>query len=74
MEAGSDCDHPVSMESKQWECRNESLLAIEGEDLFFCPGNGEHDNVFLKKGLSAKDKWKISGAMDGLCSQGHEDT
>lgn len=55
-----------------WECRNESLLAIQGEDLFFSPGNEEHDNVLLKKELSAKNKWNIYGSMDVLCSQGYE--
>lgn len=61
-------------ELQWWECRNESLLAIQGEDLFFGPGNEEHDNVLLKKGVSAKNKWKIYGAVDVLCSRGYEGT
>ncbi|NXR67350.1 MRC1 protein, partial [Rhadina sibilatrix] len=61
-------------ELQWWECRNESLLAIRGEDLFFSPGNEEHDNVLLKKELSAKSKWNVYGAMDVLCSQGYEET
>ncbi|XP_074721575.1 macrophage mannose receptor 1-like [Strix uralensis] len=61
-------------ELQWWECRNESLLAIQGEDLFFCPGNEEHDNVLLKKELNAKNKWEIYGAMDVLCSRGYEET
>ncbi|NWR94085.1 MRC1 protein, partial [Furnarius figulus] len=61
-------------ELQWWECRNESLLAIQGEDLFISPGNEEHDNILLKKGESAKNKWKIYGAMDVLCSQGYEET
>ncbi|GAB0184746.1 macrophage mannose receptor 1-like [Grus japonensis] len=61
-------------ELQWWECRNESLLAIQGEDLFFSPGYEEHDNVLLKKGLSAKNKWKIYGDMDVLCSRGYEET
>ncbi|KFZ69403.1 Macrophage mannose receptor 1, partial [Podiceps cristatus] len=61
-------------ELQWWECRNESLLAIQGEDLFFGPGDEEHDNVLLKKGLSPKNKWKIYGAMDVLCSRGYEET
>ncbi|KFU84339.1 Macrophage mannose receptor 1, partial [Chaetura pelagica] len=60
-------------ELQWWECRNESLLAIQGEDLFFSPGKEEHDHVFLKKGLSEKSKWNIYGAMDVLCSQGYEE-
>ncbi|XP_074013799.1 macrophage mannose receptor 1-like [Numenius arquata] len=65
--------NPMS-ELQWWECRNESLLAIQAENLFFSPGNGEHDNVLLKKGLSAKNNWKIYGAMDVLCSQAYEET
>ncbi|KAM3680014.1 macrophage mannose receptor 1-like isoform 1-T1 [Ammospiza maritima maritima] len=61
-------------ELQWWECRNESILAIQGEDLFFSPGNEEYDNVLLKKELSAKNKWNIYGAMDILCSQGYEET
>ncbi|NWR15196.1 MRC1 protein, partial [Emberiza fucata] len=61
-------------ELQWWECRNESLLAIHGEDLFFSPGNEEHENILLKKELSAKNKWNIYGAMDILCSQGYEET
>ncbi|RMC04928.1 hypothetical protein DUI87_18104 [Hirundo rustica rustica] len=61
-------------ELQWWECRNESFLAIRGEDLFFSPGNEEHDNVLLKKELSAKNKWNMYGAMDVLCSQGYEET
>lgn len=59
-------------ELQWWECRNESLLAIQGEDLFFSPGNGEYDNVILKKGLSPKNNWKMYGTMDILCSQRYE--
>ncbi|NXE05182.1 MRC1 protein, partial [Lophotis ruficrista] len=61
-------------ELQWWECRNESLLAIKGEDLFFSPGNEEHDNVLLKKVLSAKNNWKAYGATDVLCSWGYEET
>lgn len=61
-------------ELQWWECKNESLLAIQGEDLFFGPGNEEYDNVLLKKGLSPKNNWKIYGAVDVLCSQGYEGT
>lgn len=61
-------------ELQWWECRNESLLAIQGEDLFFSPGSEEHDNVLLKKELSEKNKWNIYGAVDILCSQGYEGT
>ncbi|NXD18944.1 MRC1 protein, partial [Spelaeornis formosus] len=60
-------------ELQWWECRNESLLAIRGEDLYFSPGNEEHDNVLLKKQLSVKNTWKIYGTVEVLCSQGYEE-
>ncbi|OXB84687.1 UNVERIFIED_CONTAM: hypothetical protein H355_001164 [Colinus virginianus] len=63
-----------SSELQWWECRNESLLAIQGEDLFFSPGKEEHDNVVLKKRMSPRNNWKIYGAMDVLCSQRYEET
>lgn len=61
-------------ELQWWECRNESLLAIQGEELFLSPGNEEHDNVLLKKGPSAKNNWKIYGTMEVLCSREYEGT
>ncbi|KGL73954.1 Macrophage mannose receptor 1, partial [Tinamus guttatus] len=68
--------HPCNQTSELqwWDCRNESLLAIQGEDLFFSPGNREYDNVMLRKGLSAKNNWKIYGTTDVLCSHGYEET
>ncbi|NXA31875.1 MRC1 protein, partial [Eudromia elegans] len=68
--------HPCNQTSELqwWDCRNESLLAIQGEDLFFSPGNREYDNVMLRKGLSAKNNWKIYGPTDVLCSHGYEET
>ncbi|NWU97743.1 MRC1 protein, partial [Upupa epops] len=61
-------------ELQWWECKNESLLTIQGTDLFLGPGNEEHDNVLINKGLSAKNHWKMYGPMDVLCSQGYEET
>jgi len=48
-------------ELQSWECRNEKILAIQGEDLFFSPDNEEHDNVVLNKRLSAKNMGKFYG-------------
>nr|XP_006119616.1 macrophage mannose receptor 1 [Pelodiscus sinensis] len=60
-------------ELQQWECRNETLLAIKGEDFFFNSGSREKGNMMLQKEPSVTSKWKIYGAMDDLCSQGYED-
>ncbi|NXD11882.1 MRC1 protein, partial [Nothocercus nigrocapillus] len=68
--------HPCNQTSELqwWDCRNESLLAIQGEDLFFSPGNREYDNIMLRKGWNAKNSWKIYGTTDVLCSHGYEET
>uniref|UniRef100_A0A8C3MUP0 Uncharacterized protein n=1 Tax=Geospiza parvula TaxID=87175 RepID=A0A8C3MUP0_GEOPR len=58
-------------EFQKWECRN-TALAIQGEDLFLSAGK-KKENIVLKTRSEAKDKWKIYGTMDNLCSQSYED-
>lgn len=58
-------------EFQKWECKNEAL-AIQGEDLFLS-ADKRKENIALKTGSEAMDKWKIYETMDDLCSQGHED-
>ncbi|XP_044863743.1 macrophage mannose receptor 1-like isoform X1 [Mauremys mutica] len=60
-------------ELQHWECRNETLLAIQGEDLFFNSGSREEGKVMLQKESGVRSKWKIYGTTDDLCSQGYED-
>lgn len=57
-------------EFQKWECRN-ATLALQGEDLFLSAGK-KRDNIVLKTRSEAKDKWKIHGTMDNLCSQSYE--
>ncbi|NXG70851.1 MRC1 protein, partial [Baryphthengus martii] len=59
-------------EFQKWECRN-ATLAIQGEDLFLSVGKRKEDNIVLNTESMTRNKWKIYGTMDGLCSQGHED-
>uniref|UniRef100_A0A8C8RLT3 Mannose receptor C-type 1 n=1 Tax=Pelusios castaneus TaxID=367368 RepID=A0A8C8RLT3_9SAUR len=56
---------------QHWECRNETLLAIQGKDLFFSSANREKRKVMLSKRRS--DRWKIYGTTENLCSEGYED-
>ncbi|CAM5119923.1 unnamed protein product [Natator depressus] len=60
-------------ELQHWECRNETLLAIQGEDLFFNSGSREKGNLMLQKESGVRSKWKIYGTTDDLCSQGYKD-
>ncbi|XP_008628096.1 PREDICTED: macrophage mannose receptor 1 isoform X1 [Corvus brachyrhynchos] len=58
-------------EFQKWECKN-AALAIQGEDLYLS-ADKRRENIALKTGSEAMDKWKIYETMDDLCSQGHED-
>uniref|UniRef100_A0A8C3H2A9 Uncharacterized protein n=1 Tax=Corvus moneduloides TaxID=1196302 RepID=A0A8C3H2A9_CORMO len=58
-------------EFQKWECKN-AALAIQGEDLYLS-ADKRKENIALKTGSEAMDKWKIYETMDDLCSQGHED-
>ncbi|XP_019363508.1 PREDICTED: macrophage mannose receptor 1-like [Gavialis gangeticus] len=57
---------------QQWEYRNETLLTIHGEDLFFSSVSRTKENIMLHKGSGVKSKWKIHGTSDGLCSWGYD--
>lgn len=64
------CDK--TSELQKWECRNETLFAIQGEDLFFNYGNKQEKNIMLYKGSGLWSRWKIYGTTDDLCSRGYE--
>uniref|UniRef100_G1PD26 Macrophage mannose receptor 1 n=1 Tax=Myotis lucifugus TaxID=59463 RepID=G1PD26_MYOLU len=59
-------------EFQKWECKNDTLLGIEGEDLFFNYGNRQEKNIMLYKGSGLWSRWKIYGTTDDLCSRGYE--
>ncbi|MGH0134064.1 UNVERIFIED_CONTAM: hypothetical protein FKN15_054461 [Acipenser sinensis] len=65
------CDE--KSELQKWECRNDTLFAIKGEDLYFNYGNRNEKNVMLYKGSGVWSRWKIYGTKDDLCSRGFED-
>ncbi|XP_019388002.1 PREDICTED: macrophage mannose receptor 1-like [Crocodylus porosus] len=60
-------------ELQQWNCRNESRLAIHGEELFFNYGKGKETRIRLSKESGIGSMWKIYGTTDSLCSQHYED-
>lgn len=64
------CDK--ASELQRWECRNETLFAIQGEDLFFNYGNRQERNIMLYKGSGLWSRWKVYGTTDDLCSRGYE--
>ncbi|XP_075778589.1 macrophage mannose receptor 1-like isoform X1 [Pelodiscus sinensis] len=60
-------------ELQQWVCRNGTLLAIQGKDLFFNSVQNEERKVVLSKGLGSWNRWKIYGTTENVCSQGYEE-
>ncbi|KAF6131555.1 mannose receptor C-type 1 [Phyllostomus discolor] len=65
-----DCDS--KSELQKWECKNDTLLGIVGEDLFFNYGNRQEKNIMLYKGSGLWSRWRIYGTTDDLCSRGYE--
>uniref|UniRef100_A0A8C5Y4E3 Macrophage mannose receptor 1 n=1 Tax=Microcebus murinus TaxID=30608 RepID=A0A8C5Y4E3_MICMU len=64
------CD--LRSEFQKWECKNDTLFGIKGEDLFFNYGNKQEKNIMLYKGSGLWSRWKIYGTTDDLCSRGYE--
>ncbi|XP_050795449.1 macrophage mannose receptor 1-like [Gopherus flavomarginatus] len=65
------CDK--TSELQKWECRNETLFAIQGKDLFFNYGNKQEKNLMLYWGSGGWSRWRIYGTTDDLCSRFYED-
>ncbi|KFO22369.1 Macrophage mannose receptor 1 [Fukomys damarensis] len=59
-------------EIQKWECKNDTLFGIKGEDLYFNYGNKQEKNIMLYKGSGLWSRWKIYGTTDDLCSRGYE--
>ncbi|XP_053569949.1 macrophage mannose receptor 1 isoform X2 [Bombina bombina] len=59
-------------ELQKWECKNETLFAIQGESLYLNYGN-KQDKIILYKGSGSWSKWKIYGSTEDLCSKAYED-
>ncbi|XP_045141549.1 macrophage mannose receptor 1 [Echinops telfairi] len=61
-----------SKEDQKWECKNDTLFGLRGEELYFNYGNRQEKNIMLYKGSGLWSRWKIYGTTDDLCSRGYE--
>lgn len=59
-------------EFQKWECKNDTLLGIKGDELYFNYGNRQEKNIMLYKGSGLWSRWKVYGTTDDLCSRGYE--
>lgn len=64
------CDSASDLQ--KWECRNDTLFAIQGENLYFNYGNKNEKRIMLYTGSGFWSRWKIYGTKDDLCSRGYE--
>ncbi|KAM6451463.1 macrophage mannose receptor 1 [Liasis olivaceus] len=61
-----------TIELQKWECINDTLLALQNQDLFLHPANGRSDGVILSNNPTIKSAWKIYGKKESLCAQKYE--
>ncbi|XP_063158089.1 macrophage mannose receptor 1-like [Candoia aspera] len=59
-------------ELQKWECRNDTLLALEKQDLFLHPADRHEDGIILSKNPTRKSAWKIYGTKESLCARKYE--
>ncbi|KAM5158318.1 macrophage mannose receptor 1-like [Mantella aurantiaca] len=66
----SPCDG--ENELQRWECKNDTLFGIQGEDLYLNNGNAKNRVVTLKASIDSS-QWKIYGTPDDLCVKAYEE-
>ncbi|XP_074835617.1 macrophage mannose receptor 1-like [Carettochelys insculpta] len=67
----SVCLEPCEAHTKlqHWECRNNGLLALAGENLYFNYGNSVKHVVMLYTGAGPWSRWVVYGSHEDLCSR-----
>uniref|UniRef100_UPI00398E69AD macrophage mannose receptor 1-like n=1 Tax=Pristiophorus japonicus TaxID=55135 RepID=UPI00398E69AD len=58
---------------QRWRCRNDTLLSIQGADLYFNYGNKKEKNIMLFQKGGWWSRWIIYGTTNDLCSINYED-
>ncbi|XP_026541992.1 macrophage mannose receptor 1-like isoform X2 [Notechis scutatus] len=64
------CDSTNSLQ--KWECKNDTLFAIQNASLYFNYGNKAEKRIMLYKGSGLWSRWRVHGTKDDLCSRGYE--
>ncbi|XP_068520568.1 macrophage mannose receptor 1-like isoform X2 [Anas acuta] len=54
---------------QRWECRDGTLLALAGHDLYFNYGNNQQQTVMLYIGDREWSRWVAHGSKDNVCSR-----
>ena len=63
------CDEKSKLQ--QWQCKNETLFGLVGENFHFNWGHNNEKNIMIHWGDGLWSRWKIYGGLD-LCSKGYQ--
>ncbi|KAM5158316.1 macrophage mannose receptor 1-like [Mantella aurantiaca] len=66
----SPCDG--ENEFQRWECKNDTLFGIQGEDFYLNNGNAKN-RVITLKASNDSSRWKIYRTSDDLCVKAYEE-
>ncbi|XP_077347035.1 macrophage mannose receptor 1-like [Lithobates pipiens] len=57
---------------QRWECKNDTLFGIQGEDFYLNYGKA-NEKVVILKALEGRSQWTIYGTPDNLCAKTYEE-
>ncbi|KAM6977347.1 macrophage mannose receptor 1 [Aplochiton taeniatus] len=60
-------------ELQHWQCKNETLFGLKGQDLHFNYGNRNEINIMIFSGSGFWSRWIMYGTELDLCSKGYEE-
>ncbi|XP_058500083.1 macrophage mannose receptor 1 [Solea solea] len=66
-----ECDEKSDLQ--HWECKNETLFGLKGQDLHLNWGNRNERNMMIYKGSAEWSRWRIFGTRGDLCSKGFQE-
>ncbi|XP_056439582.1 macrophage mannose receptor 1 [Gadus chalcogrammus] len=66
------CDEKNKLQ--RWECKNETLFGLEGENFYFNWGQNNAKNVLIHTGTGSWSRWITYGGALDLCSKGYQET
>ncbi|CAL8398736.1 unnamed protein product [Arctogadus glacialis] len=66
------CDEKNKLQ--RWECKNETLFGLVGENFYFNWGHNNAKNVLIHTGTGTWSRWITYGGALDLCSKGYQET
>ncbi|XP_059901555.1 macrophage mannose receptor 1 [Gadus macrocephalus] len=66
------CDEKNKLQ--RWECKNETLFGLVGENFYFNWGHNNAQNVLIHTGTGTWSRWITYGGALDLCSKGYQET